>query len=114
MSRRTPNLLPQISFSILLALSLKPRHGYEIMKQIESDSASRLKLGPGALYGAIKQLAEQGLIEEAPLQAGSERRRYYQLTKAGSDRLGADLDYFKSSVNLARQRNLLGDAIWAR
>lgn len=113
MSRRTPNLLPQISFSILLALSLKPRHGYEIIKQIESDSASRLKLGPGALYGAIKQLQEDNLIKEVPLQAGDARRRYYQLTKAGRAKLGADVQYFESTVRLARQRNLLGDAIWA-
>ena len=44
------NQLPQVAFSILLALSLKPRHGYEIMKQVEEDSNGKIKLGPGALY----------------------------------------------------------------
>lgn len=114
MSRRTPNLLPQISFSILLALSLKPRHGYEIMQQVEADSNNKLRLGPGALYSSIKQLLEDGLVEELPAQAGDTRRRYYQLTKAGRDKLGADVNYFENTVRLARQRQLLGDAIWAR
>lgn len=116
MSRNIPNLLPQVSFSILLALSLKPRHGYEIMQQIEHDSAGKVKLGPGALYGAIKQLREDNLIEEMPF-TGSERRRYYRLTKKGWERLGADMSYYDNVVKLAQQRhadgNSLGVALWA-
>lgn len=116
MSRNIPNLLPQVSFSILLALSLKPRHGYEIMQQIEHDSAGKVKLGPGALYGAIKQLREDSLIEEMPFSS-EERRRYYRLTKIGWDRLGADMQYYDTVVALAKQRhahgNNLGSQLWA-
>lgn len=112
MSRRTSSLLPQVAFSILLALSLKPRHGYELMQQIEHDSGGKVKLGPGALYGTIKQLHDDGLIEEVP--DTNERRRYYRLTKMGIDRLGAELSYFKNAVRLAEERNLLQqpEAIW--
>lgn len=106
------NLLPQVSFSIMLALSLKPRHGYELMKQVEADSARRIKLGPGALYGAIKQLLDDGLIEELPGQPDG-RRRYYQLTKKGRRRLGADVEFFNQSVRLARRRKLTESTIWA-
>lgn len=112
MSRKTYNLLPQVSFSILVALALKPRHGYELMKQIEKDSDSKLRLGPGALYGAIKQLLEEGLIEELAEKSDS-RRRYYQLTKLGRQRLSQDIEYYEKSVRLSRQRQVLGDAIWA-
>jgi DNA-binding PadR family transcriptional regulator len=87
----------------MLALSLKPRHGYEIMQQIEHDSSGKVKLGPGALYGAIKQLREDNLIEEMPLDGG-ERRRYYRLTQNGWERLGADLRYYDKAVSLAEQR----------
>ncbi len=110
MARKT-NLLPQVSFSIMLALSLKPRHGYEIMKQVEADSNGILKIGPGALYTAIKQLNEAGLITEVPTT--DERRRYYQLTEKGRERLGAELQFFETTVAIARERRLLGDAIWA-
>lgn len=108
MSKRITNLLPQVSFSILFALSLKPRHGYELMQQIEHDSAGRIKLGPGALYGAIKQLREDGLIEELPFE-GDSRRRYYRLTKKGWDTLGAEMDYYRNIATLAQERKLLGD-----
>ncbi|MGH7239185.1 MAG: PadR family transcriptional regulator [Candidatus Saccharimonadales bacterium] len=110
MSRRTTNLLPQISFSVLLALSLKPRHGYELMKQIEQDSTGLVKIGPGALYGTIKQLHEEGLIEELA-DSDNGRRRYYRLTSEGKKRLGAELSYFESTVKLAQQRRLLNEAI---
>lgn len=110
MARRITGLLPQVTFSILLALSLKPRHGYELMQQIEHDSAGRIKLGPGALYGTIKQLNEDGMIEEIPFP-DDPRRRYYRLTKRGWDSLGAELEYFRQTVKLAEQRNLPWEAM---
>lgn len=106
MSRTPNNLLPQVAFNIMLALSLKPRHGYELMQQVEQDSKGLIKLGPGALYGTIKQLNEENLIEEVPFI--NRRRRYYRLTKKGYDRLGAEVKYFEQTVKVARQRKLFG------
>lgn len=106
------DLLPQASFSILLALSLKPRHGYEIMKQVKEDSLDKIKLGPGALYAAIKQLNDAGLITEVPGKV-SARRRYYRLTRLGHSRLNAQIAYLDNSLKLARERQVyslrLGD-----
>lgn len=101
---RSKNLLPQLSFSILLALSLKPRHGYEIMQQVKEDSQNKIAIGPGSLYTAIKQLSDEGLIEEVP--EAHDRRKYYRLTDMGKKRLSAELDYFNASVQLAKQRNV--------
>ncbi len=102
--KRSMNLLPQLPFSILMALSLKPRHGYEIMKQVKEDSLNKINLGPGSLYTAIKQLSEEGLIEELP--ESDYRRRYYRLTKKGWQRLNAELAYFDNTVKLAKQRKV--------
>ena len=107
MSKNSSNLLPQVSFSILFALSLKPRHGYELMQQVEADSRGIIKIGPGALYGAIKQLREDELIQE--IEQTNERRRYYQLTTRGAERLGADMQYFADMVQLAKLRGLVED-----
>ena len=107
-------LLPQLSFSILMALSLKPRHGYEIMKQVKEDSLGKINLNPASLYTAIKQLTDDGLIEELPQE--DKRRRYYQLTKEGWQRLNAELEYFDNTVKLARQRKAYdsnGVMVWA-
>jgi len=101
--KRAMNLLPQISFSILLALSLRPRHGYEIIKQVDKDSLGKIQMAPGTLYGAIKQLLEQKLIAETP-RAKGERRRYYELTEHGRNQLMNELDYFNETVSIAKER----------
>jgi len=106
--KRSMDLLPQVSFSILLALSLKPRHGYEIMQQVEEDSDGKIKLGPGALYSSVKQLLAAELIGEVLSQAEPSRRRYYKLTDKGWKRLNQELDYFRNSVELSRSRNTQG------
>jgi DNA-binding PadR family transcriptional regulator len=104
--KRQYNQLPQVAFSILLALSLKQRHGYEIIKQVQDDSAGKINLGPGALYTSIKLLNEHGLIEEIDDTEGG-RRRYYRLTGAGKEALSAELEYYKNTLELARQRQVL-------
>lgn len=108
---RKYNQLPQVAFSILLALTLKPRHGYEIIKQVEEDSSGKIRLGAGALYTSIKQLHEKQLIEEVATQNDT-RRRYYQLTYKGREILSQELEYYESSLELARKRQalLLGSA----
>lgn len=101
------NQLPQVAFSILLALSLKPRHGYEIMKQITEDSGGKIKLVPGALYSSIKLLNEQGLVIEVDNELDS-RRRYYELTTEGQNKLNAELEYYENTIKLAKQRGVYG------
>lgn len=98
--------LPQVAFSILLALSLRERHGYEIIKQVEDDSNGKIKLGPGALYTSIKQLLARGLIKEVK-QKSDTRRRYYKLTDSGFKVLAQEIDYYESAVRLAKQRHAL-------
>lgn len=106
MSKEFSPLLSTIVFSILFALSLRPRHGYEIMQQISIDSEGSLKISASSLYTAIKSLREDNLIEEMPF-TGDERRRYYRLTKKGWDRLEAEMRYRAHIVELAHQRHLL-------
>lgn len=104
--KRQYNQLPQVAFSILLALSLRERHGYEIIKQVLDDSNSKIKLSPGALYTSIKQLHEQALVEEVD-NGDDPRRRYYRLTDKGRRALGAELEFYENSLLLARQRQVL-------
>lgn len=98
--------LPKVAFSILFALSLKERHGYEIIKQVEEDSSGKIKLGPGALYTSIKQLHKKGLIVEIEKNSKDSNRRYYKLTAEGMRVLQDELDYYSSTLTLARHRHI--------
>src|ERR1700678_4476809 len=71
---------------ILVSLAEGPKHGHALAKDIEGFAG--VKLGPGALYGAITRLEERGLIE--PLDS-DDRRRPYRITGAGSTALAKTL-----------------------
>lgn len=79
--------LPSAPLHILLALGEGERHGYALMRDVEALSDGAVRMGPGTLYGAIKRLLADKLIEEAPQRPAAElseqRRRYYRLTSLG-------------------------------
>ena len=62
-------------FYILFALAEGEKHGYAIMKQVESVSDGQFTMGPATLYTNIQRLLELGLIEETSTSSDSERRR---------------------------------------
>jgi DNA-binding PadR family transcriptional regulator len=65
--------------AILALLREGPRNGYQIMSEIEERSGGVWRPSPGAVYPALQQLADEGLIE-AEESAG---RRTFSLTGAG-------------------------------
>jgi DNA-binding PadR family transcriptional regulator len=98
-------------FYILLALASGEKHGYEIMKQVKQDSHGQVKMGSGTLYGSIKRMLADQLIEEAGERPDprfdSERRRYYRLTDLGRSAFTMELQRYREGVFLAEQRRLL-------
>ena len=97
-------------FHILLALSSGERHGYGIMKQVESDSQGKVTMGPGTLYGSLKRMLDAGLVRESDKRVDpdmdDERRIYYQITGVGAQALAAELERYKRIVTVAQDRKL--------
>ena len=95
---------------ILLALAREERHGYAIMKQVESDSQGKVKMGPGTLYGSIRRMLEAGLIHESDKKVDpgldDERRIYYRISALGQKTLAAELDRYREVVAIAKKRQL--------
>ena len=95
---------------ILLALSTQARHGYGIMKQVESDSQGKVKMGPGTLYGSLGRMIDAGLIRESDRKVDpkmdDERRVYYKLTALGQKSLAAELQRYRQVVTVAREKGL--------
>ena len=96
--------ISQSEFYILLSLAIKKRHGYEIMKQVEADSGKKVLLGPGTLYGSIKRMLENKLIEE--VDGENKRRKYYDLTEKGRSSLSSELTRYNDAVELAKRKSL--------
>src|SRR5437879_1463980 len=98
-------------FHILLALADGERHGYGIMQEVASRSDGKMRLGPGTLYGSIKRMLAEKLIEESDErpdpELDDERRRYYQLTQFGQRVVSAEVDRLAKLVRLARSKSLL-------
>jgi DNA-binding PadR family transcriptional regulator len=65
--------------AILALLREGPRNGYQIMSEVEERSGGAWRPSPGAVYPALQQLADEGLIE-AEESAG---RRAFSLTDEG-------------------------------
>jgi DNA-binding PadR family transcriptional regulator len=100
-------------FHVLLALADEPRHGYAIRAAAEALTGGAVKLWPVTLYGSIRELHDQGLIEEAhELDEGGDdaRRRYYRITKLGTRVLSAETARLRAIVEHAEATKALGRA----
>ncbi len=117
MAGRDPEELLPLSpaaFHVLLALAEGERHGYGIIKDVESRTGGRVRMGPGTLYGAIKRMLDEGLIEESDERPDAalddERRRYYRLTEFGRRVAAAEAERLLGLVKVARAKRLLSRA----
>jgi DNA-binding PadR family transcriptional regulator len=112
--KRDPESFLPLSLSvlhILLSLADAERHGYGIMKEVANRTDGKVRLGPGILYGNIKRLIEEGLIEEADTrpdpELDDERRRYYRLTGYGRKVVLAEVQRLSQLINMARAKRIL-------
>ena len=101
--------LPPAVLHILIALGERERHGYSIMQDVAERTAGRVKMSPGTLYGSIKRMLAEGLIEELTTgTAGAdERRRFYRITRFGRRVALAETERLKSLLTQARESGLV-------
>ena len=113
--KREPEVLLPLTpavFHILLALADGERHGYGIMQEIALRTDGKMRMGPGTLYGSIKRMLAEGLIEELGERPDpaldDERRRYYRLTSFGLRVAQAEAQRLAQLVRVAQFKHLLG------
>ena len=106
MPKQKLNPLPSAAFQILLALVGENLHGYGIMRQVEDQTAGRMRLGPGTLYSSIQALLEEKLIEEMEAPTAQERRRYYRLTSAGRKLARSEAERLADLLRVARAKKI--------
>jgi DNA-binding PadR family transcriptional regulator len=89
---------------ILMSLADQPRHGYALLKDIEAISEGRVRLSTGTLYGALRRLLEERLIQRFEQEDTSRDKQAYRLTSAGLKALRAELDRMKQLMRAASAR----------
>lgn len=71
---------------ILYALTVRPMHGYELGRWLESTTESTLNIEEGSLYPALKRMTRRGWIEGEWGRTDRNRRiKVYRLTDAGRE-----------------------------
>jgi len=99
-------------FHVLLALADGEKHGYVISKEIARRTDNEVNLSTGTLYGIIKRLLEDAMIEESPqrpdFSLDDQRRRYYRLTKLGKAVAEAEAERMERVLALARLKHVIG------
>ena len=97
--------LTETSFFIILSLATAPKHGYAIMKEVETMSEKRVVLATGTLYSALRRMLEDGWIERVPdnnSEADKRERKLYQLTRHGRRVLEAESSRLRKLANLTQ------------
>ena len=86
---RAEDLLPLSIpvFQILISLSDRDLHGYALIGDIRQRTNGEVGLSTSTLYGAIKRMMRDGLIQRSDMrpapESDDERRRYYCVTDLG-------------------------------
>jgi DNA-binding PadR family transcriptional regulator len=99
-----PGPLSEPVLLILMSLADQPRHGYALLKDIEAISGGRVRLSTGTLYGALRRLLLEHLIQRFEQEDTSRDKQAYRLTPAGLKALRAELDRMKHLTRAAATR----------
>jgi transcriptional regulator len=94
---------------ILKALVLAPRHGYEIVRHIESATREAVAVEDGSLYPALYRLEKKRFIRgEWGISDAGRRARFYRLTESGHRHLAERTEeWARFSIGVTRM--LQGD-----
>jgi DNA-binding PadR family transcriptional regulator len=89
----------EIRLALLSMLESGPKHGYELMKELETKSGGIYKASAGAIYPALQQLEDEGLVTSDQPTG----KRTYSLTDAGRAELQREAETVKRIWQRAEQ-----------
>ncbi|MFT5330359.1 MAG: DNA-binding PadR family transcriptional regulator [Parasphingorhabdus sp.] len=74
----------ELRLVLLHLIAEEPRHGYDLIRQIEEMTGGHYAPSPGIVYPTLTLMAEMGLIDEA---ADDDGKKVYSIATAGTTRL---------------------------
>ncbi|HZF43455.1 MAG TPA: PadR family transcriptional regulator [Sphingomonadaceae bacterium] len=74
----------ELRLVLLKLIADQPRHGYDLIRDIEARTGGAYAPSPGVVYPTLTLLADTGLIDEAPMASGGGgARKLFAVTDAG-------------------------------
>lgn len=74
----------ELRLALLALIAETPRHGYELIKEIEEMTGGAYAPSPGAVYPTLQLLEDEGAIEEAEAEGA---KKPFAATQQGRDEL---------------------------
>lgn len=69
-----------LRFVLLALIAEQPRHGYDLIRELEARSGGAYRPSPGVIYPTLALLEDEGLVRQTGGDAG---RKLYETTEAG-------------------------------
>ena len=76
-----------LRFVVLALIAEQPRHGYELIKELEDRTGGAYRPSPGVIYPTLALLEDEGFIRPAAGEAG---RKLFEATDGGREALKAN------------------------
>ncbi len=76
-----------LRFIVLALIAEQPRHGYELIKELEDRTGGAYRPSPGVIYPTLALLEDEGFIRPA---AGDAGRKLFEITDDGRGALEAN------------------------
>ncbi|GFZ32067.1 PadR family transcriptional regulator [Clostridium zeae] len=91
--------MTETAFYILLSL-YEPKHGYGIIKEVESLTKGRIILGSGTVYGTLSKMEKDEIVM---VYSNEDRKTIYEITELGKSLLKLEISRLEELNNNARQ-----------
>lgn len=98
--------MKRIWLHLLVAIAEGNRHGYAIRKTVEERTDGKIRLWPTTLYGTLRVMMEEGLLQEYEEKGQPDdhrQRRFYRLTAQGCRALEEETRRLEDLVLAARK-----------
>lgn len=86
-----------LRFVLLALIAEQPRHGYDLIRELETRSGGAYRPSPGVIYPSLSLLEDEGFVRQTGGEGG---RKAYEATDAGREALTAQ----KASVDAVFRR----------
>ncbi len=88
-----------MKYVILKLLKDKPRHGYEVMKELEEQMHGCYSPSPGTVYPTLQWLEDEGLVKAKDVDG----KKVYEITDAGREFLDSHKDVVEDIFDRVRE-----------